>query len=264
MTALYNRVATVNIGGREFSYPPFSIEFVQEFKFKNPQSTTLKLYNPAPDTIGVFEAKKKGQGKVYPNVTVSAGYKEDSGTVVLGEAFAYTVVQEGLDRILEVKISDKATKWSTAILNKSYKNVSAEFIVRDICKTLSITPGEINLGIGKFYEAIVFGRFKDSIQKLTRETNSEFFFKNGLLTIVPSNPKVKTIVSLDSGSGLLERPQKTSDGYKIKTLFLYNLNLSDVVQINSKEVNVRASITKVNRTFSTFGDAYCEFEVVPV
>ncbi|EPG73702.1 hypothetical protein LEP1GSC058_3102 [Leptospira fainei serovar Hurstbridge str. BUT 6] len=264
MTALYNRAATVNIGGREFSYPPFSIEFVQELKFKNPQSTTLKLYNPSPDTVGVFDAKKKGQGRIYPNVTVSAGYKEDYGTVVFGEAFAYTVVQEGLNRILEVKISDKTKDWGTAILNKSYKNVNAESIIRDVCKTLSIAPGEINLGIGKFYESIVLRSFRDSIQKLAKDTNSDFFFKNGLLTIVPSNPSVKTITKLDPSSGLLERPQKTSNGFKIKTLFLYNLTLANVVQINSKEVNVRARITKVNRTFSTFGDAYCEFEVVPI
>ncbi|TGK18036.1 hypothetical protein EHO61_11295 [Leptospira fluminis] len=264
MTALYNRVATVSVADRSFSFPPFSIEFTQEIKFKGPQSATLKLYNPAPETVGVFDAKPKGGGKVFPTVTVSAGYKEDSGTVILGEAFAYTLTREAQDRILEIKISDAATRWGTAMINKSYKNSSAEAIVRDICKTLNLTPGEITLGVGKFYESIVLRGFRESIAKISRDTNSDFFFKNGLLTIIPSNPNVTSIVSLDPASGLLERPEKTSYGYKIKTLFLYNLILGSVVQIKSEEVNVRAKICKVNRTFSTFGDAYCEFEVEPI
>ncbi|PJZ49217.1 phage protein [Leptospira saintgironsiae] len=263
MSKLFNRVAKVNIGGREFSYPPFSIEFTQEQKIGNLQSATLKLYNPAPETVRVFEAKKKGGGKIFPKVTVSAGYKEDSGTVVLGEAINYSVSQSGLDRVLEVQISDSTTKWSTAIVNKSYKKSSASSIIKDACKTVGIDPGEIELGEDKTYESMTIRGFNESIRKIALDTKSEFYFRNGLLTLQPKTSKKKKVTLLNSSSGLLDKPEKTAKGYKIKTLFLYALSVGMIVKIESKEVNITAKIVKGVKNFSTFGDAGCEFEVIP-
>ncbi|PJZ24401.1 hypothetical protein CH352_14420 [Leptospira hartskeerlii] len=263
MSTLFNRVAKVNIGGREFSYPPFSIEFTQEQKIGNLQSATLKLYNPSPETIQVFEAKKKGSGKIFPKVTVSAGYKEDSGTVVLGEAINYSVSQNGVERILEVKISDSTTKWSTAIVNKSYKKSSAVSVIKDACKSIGIDPGEIELGENKTYDSITVRGFSDSIRKIAADTKSEFYFRNGLLTLQPKNSKKKQVTLLNSYSGLLDKPEKTAKGYKIKTLFLYSLCVGMIVKIESKDVNLTAKIVKGTKNFSTFGDANCEFEVIP-
>ena len=84
---LYKRVATVNAGGREFYYPPFSISFTQDVKINTLSQTELKLYNPSPDTIKIFEAIKKGNSYTYPRVTIEAGYEDENGTCVLGEAF---------------------------------------------------------------------------------------------------------------------------------------------------------------------------------
>ncbi|TGK04167.1 hypothetical protein EHQ53_03195 [Leptospira langatensis] len=264
MSQLFNRVAKVSIAQREFSYPPFSIEFTQEQKIGNLQSATLKLYNPSPETIQAFEPQKKGAGKVFPKVTVNAGYKEESGTVILGEAIGFKVSLDGVDRVLEVNISDSATKWGTAIINKSYKKMKASAVIKDACKAAGITTGSVELGTDKTYDSITLGKFASSIGKIASDTESEYYFANGQLTVQPKNPKKSKAIVLNSSSGLLGKPEKTAKGYKIKTLFLYNLRIGMIVKIEFQDMNMTAKIVKGKKDFSTFGEASCEFEVMPI
>lgn len=262
MSDLYNRVAEVRIEQRVFNYPPFSIEFDQTFKIGVPTTTMLKLYNPSPDTIKACEAKGSGASKSYPQVTISAGYVDDNGTCVIGSIYDYEVKKQGPDRILECKITDKTLSWQTAIINKTYIKTTASVILRDMLSTLGITA-DISLGSDKTYQTFTATTFRAAVQKIIKDTNSEYYFKNGTFyTQAKTKKNTLNVYRLTPTSGLLEVPKKTQRGWNFKTLFFYKLNVSDYVRLTTEKVDATLKIISGKKTFSTFGVAVCEWEGV--
>lgn len=260
MALLYNRVASANIGNRLFTFPPFDIEFDQTLKINKVTSTNLKLYNPAPDTIKACEKKGRGAGTTYPIAIVEAGYEEESGTCVIGEIFDYKVNRKGVDNILELKISDKTLQWQNAIINTTYRKMAAINILNGILAQVGIVGNIQSLGVNKFYETFTATTFKSAITKIVKDTNSEFFFKNGTITIQPKTFASKRVLLLTPQTGLVETPQKTQRGYKFKTLFFFQLNVGDYVKLQTNSIDAILKITNGKKKFSTFGKAGCEWE----
>ena len=157
MSDLYKRIASVKIGNRVFTFPPFSVEFDQTIKIGVPTTTTLKLYNPASDTIRACEATGAGLAKKYPQVTIDAGYEEEHGTCVIGSVYKYEVKKQGADRVLECSISDQTMNWQNAIINKTWKRTSGSVILKDMLASLGITAS-VSLGTDKTY--VTFTAFR--------------------------------------------------------------------------------------------------------
>lgn len=260
MAELYKRIAEVRIGSRVFSYPPFSIEFDQTIKIGTPTTTILKLYNPNPDTIKACETKGSGASKQYPQVTIKAGYENESGTCVIGYIYDYEVKKTGADRVLECKISDQTLAWQTAVINKTYRQTLGSAIIRDILSTVGITA-EVSLGSDKQYPTFTATTFRSAVTKIIKDTNSEYYFKNGTFTAQPKTKKnTLNVYSITPQTGLLEVPKKTQAGWAFKSLFLFKLNAGDYVKLTTEKVDAVLKLTSGKKQFSTFGDAVCEWE----
>jgi len=264
MSRLYNRVAQLNVNGREFNYPPFSIEFEQNVAVGSLSSATVKLYNPAPDTIKAAEGIKEGRSFTYPYLTVDAGYSDNFGTCIIGEISDYKVSQSGADKILEMKVSDKTKDWANALINKTWKNTRANVIIRSMLATIDIDIGDINLGDNKLYTNLSVMYLRDGLKKIMKDTLSEYNFNSGVIEINPKTPTLKKVIQLTYTSGLIGKPEKTQSGLKFKTLFMYQLNSGSIVNIVTNTINKNFKIKKGVKKFSTFGDSYCEWEAVEI
>lgn len=263
-TNLYNRIANINIGGRVFTYPPFSVEFDQSFEIGRITTSTVKLYNPSPDTVKVSEAKKSGTTYTFPKITVNAGYVDSNGTCIVGEISKYKVTTSGPDRILELTVNDATETWANAIINKSWSNTKASVILKDILATVNVSSTAIELENDLTFKKLTVWTFRDGLQKITQATGSEYYFINGVLTIGKKTPKQKTVFNLTPQSGLISRPEKIQGGIKFKTLFFYQIGPGTVVKIVSAEYDKSFKVVRGKKRFSTFGDANCEFEAVEV
>ena len=273
MSTMFNRVAKVTISpplggvGRTFDCPPFFIEFDQKLNINGTTTTTLKIFNPNSDTIEASTASIINGNLRGANVSINAGYFNASGTCCVGEAYSRTIKRQGTDIVLTLEISDTPYKFSTALVAKSWNNQLVSQIISDACQSVGIAIGTIDLGADqtlKNYSAK--SSFSSVIRKLCNQTKSQFYFKNGLLNIDPLRPKNKVVAQyLDETSGLIGNPEtKISNMIKsmsFQTLFFYNLNLGDYVQINSQ--NFRNTIGRIitgNKKFSMSGQCQCEFE----
>ena len=265
MSQLYKRVATVNIGGREFKSPPFSIEFEQKVVIGALTMTELRLYNPNKDTIKSAEGKKIGNYTDGPQVTIDAGYEDDHGTCTLGKSASYEVKQNKADTILTMKIYDETSKWANSVIATTYKNQSASGLIRSMASMVGISTDSIKVGTDKTYPTFTAMYFRDALCKLCNDTGSEFFFQNGVLTVQSkTTPGTANAILLNSGTGLIGVPEKSQIGIKFKTLFLYKLMGGSIVKIESKNYNSAFKIISGKKTFSTFGKSECEFEARPI
>lgn len=262
MSDLYKRIASVKIGNRVFTFPPFSVEFDQTIKIGVPTTTTLKLYNPAPDTIKACEATGAGLAKKYPQVTIDAGYEEEHGTCVIGSVYKYEVKKQGADRVLECNISDQTMNWQNAIINKTWKKTSGSVILKDMLASLGITAS-VSLGTDKTYVTFTATTFRSAVQKIITDTKSEYIFKNGTFEATPKTKKNTTnVYLLTPETGLLDVPKKTTTGWQFKTLFFYKLNGGDYVKLKTSTIDAILKIVSGKKSFSTFGDAVGEWEGV--
>ena len=264
MSKLFDRVCTINISGKEFKSPPFSIEFTQTAKIGTLMANVLKLYNPSNDTIKLFESKKVAGRTVYPKVLIEAGYKEQNGTCTIGEVTDFKVQYGPPDRIIEAKIGDISSAWINGYVNQTNNNMSAQFILRSIFLVTGVQASAIELGQNKTYPTITIRKLSDAIRQICRDTKSEFTFKNGLIRISPIIPRLKKAKLLSPTTGLVGKPEKLPQGYKINTLFIYDIEVGDYVLIQSDELNAPFKVTSYKKTFSSFGNAGCEFEVIKI
>lgn len=268
MAELFNRVCTMTIGddpGRKFEGPPFSIDFEQKLAAKVPNATTAHLYNPNDDTVAAATPKKVGNVIKNPQIIIDAGYENEHGVCVLGQIYATEIKRQGPNRILELKISDFTSKWIYAIINQTFVKMSATKIINSILGIAGIASDNVEVGKEKVYQSFTASTLSWALTQICRDTESDFFFKAGIITIQPKAPKgMKTATRLNSSTGLLNRPEKTSRGIKFQTLFMYDLTGGSLVQIESKNINGVYSIFNGSKKFSSYSNSECEFEAAPI
>jgi hypothetical protein len=261
--ALFRKVCELNIGGSLFTYPPFSIEFEQSFSMSSASVTKARLYNPAPTTIRKAEGKKKGDTREFAAVEIKAGFENDFGTVLTGEISDYRVYRQGVDTVLELTIGDLTGTLSNADVGKTYKNQTMGNVITDMIKTVG-AKGQVTLSGDKTMKAFTAGGFKYSFENLVSEAGAQYYIKDGVI-MVESKPVKKSIAFISPESGLVGGIEKSLEGYKFNTLFLYKVQGGSVVQIKDNFFDKTfVQITEAKKKFSTFGQSECEFKAVEV
>ncbi len=268
-TPLYKRYCEFNINNRMLTSPPFALEFETEFSTKSSNQTTAIIYNPADDTVAACERK----GSSYPKIIIDAGYEADYGTCVMGEIIKFEIKRQK-DRVLKLLITDKTSLWLNAKVNKSWKGaIDARSIITQIFSEFGITPGKIDLGVEKIYSrGVSFAGLplSTAMKKLEQDTKSDFFFKNGQANFLKESGSIGAAFYLSPLTGLLSAEKfestrksgKTSKGYNVRTLFLYQIGVGSLVQIDGKQANGLFKVTKGKHKFSSRASSGSEFEVI--
>ena len=254
---LFKRYCEFNIAGRVLTSPPFTLEFKTEFSVTSSNQTTAVMYNPSDATIEACE-KKKGQNAL---IIIDAGYVEDYGTCVTGEIIKYEV-EKGIDKILTMTIADKTSLWASAVVNKSWKGeISAEDVIKNILDEYGITPAKIDLGVNKIYSrGISFSGtpLRSAMKRLESDVKANFFFKNGLAYFLKEQSGTSSAFYLSPTTGLLSA-KKTDKGFRIKTLFLYQIGAGSLVEIDGKGL---FKVVAGEHRFASRGTAESEFDVI--
>lgn len=258
MSKLNMRYGELNLGGRVFMVPPMHIEFVEEFSIYTKSTATIKIFNPSKETVAAAQKKN------VP-IVMSAGYVEDYGTCFTGEIFKQEF-KSGSTTELTLEVSDKTSLWSGAVVNRSWRGpVSAETVIKDLLTQHALT-GRIELTDNINYpRGISFAGKSLSLclKQLAKDTKSELFFRNGTILFMAPKKGYQQGYLLSASSGLLSY-EKITTGYKIKTLFLYQLGAGSLAKLALDDGNIDIKVTKGTKTFSAYGDAGIEFEAVQI
>lgn len=266
---LFGRVASLEIlpktgSGKEFTYPPFDIEFETNIGPMN--LTTVTLYNVNEDTMNLIGAKAKGSGVQYPSAFLNAGYKDENGLVVSGEVIRPKLKQEGTNRILEFQISANAGSWSSSYIMKTYSKLPAMTVILDILDRGNIKPGRINITDNKIVNFSANTSLGDCIRRFCGLTKTQYWFQDGLLHIDSLQPQKKpSAIFLDDSSGLIGAPEKGQKTWKIKSLFRHKFKQNMIVSVKGGSLDADCRILKGKHVFSTLqSECYSELEVMPL
>ncbi len=257
---LFYRTCRVNLNGRVLTYPKLTIEFETRFATRGVQTGTLKIYNPSEETIAACE---KQRGKSNPFVFIEAGYREDSGTCFIGEMQNFEHKKDK-EETIEIKISDTTRLWTTARINQSFTGpINASQVIQSVLSSLDL-KASIHLKIDKEYEnGISFSN--TSLQKamgmLSRDTESDFFFRSGRATFLPQYQGVGRAIVLDKNTGLIKANKTGKHSYKIRSLFLYYIDAGSWVSLYN---DILLRVHSGKKVFSSFSDSYIEFDAVRV
>lgn len=266
MIALFQRQISVEIlplqGLSRTFANPFHISFETEFDRFN--SSTVRLFNPNKQTIAATESQKSGRGRKYPQLNLTAGYKDEHGMVVSGEIYESKTKKEGPDNILEMKVSEKAGSWGATQIMKNYYRLNVSLILPDIISRAKLELGLFQLGsdvrVSHYSRTL-----KNSIENLCKLSESEYYWENGKINIQPLSPSSKNaVILLDYSSGLIGHPEKDNGQWKVRSLFRHKLKKNVSVRVSSAEFDGQLRITKGKHKFSNFeSDSYTEFLGVP-
>jgi len=267
MAQLFRKYAKLQIGNRQFTYPPVDIEFDQKISVQSIPMTEVKLYNPNEDTISMISKfNNYGYG---PQITIDAGYEELHGVCANGYVAKYDVKKESVDKILTFHVADQTLTIGFQI-NKTYKNQSAETILKDMFSKVGIKNDIITLGKTKIYASFTAMEFNSSLINILKDTNSMYFCENGVMSIYPGIP-VKTtqfVYLLSPDTGLVNIPEKSlvggMSGIKFQTLFLYNLHAGSVFKMQSSHMKGTFKIWSGKKRFSSFQKSECEYEAITI
>ena len=236
MSLLFNRIAIVNVDGREFKSPPFSIEFEVEFKENGIGASKLKLYNPAPETVDKCKPSKKE--KVL--VSIDAGYVDEYGRVYLGEIFEVKESFKRPDRVLEIGLVDVSSSWVKFSINQQF--------------------------------TIYINTFENGVRELSKLTDSNYYVKYGALQFDKEDKQIEKAYVLNSQSGLIGSPElivkndkkKKQERYKIRALFNYRIqNRSTlIVETGKDQKEMKLKVLCGKHTFSSFGNSFTEVEAI--
>ena len=264
----WKRYISFTIGKREYK-APFVLKFNTEFSMKGRGNTRAYIYNPSEETIENV-VPRQGENQT---IKIDAGYEEDHGICVIGEISSYKVTTSGLERVLELVVSDSATSLSTIKINQSWnKGVKASTVVKDIIARSGIGTGKIETETDKAYPRglSLNTTLHNALNQMMRDTGSDYFLRNGKLYFQSKKDQgIKTGILLNSATGLIDRPEilavkkdgKFVNQGSIKSLFNYRIGPSEHIRVESENFTGNCKVIKGSHSFAD-DEAYTVMEVV--
>ena len=275
--SFFNRVCRVTVAERVIEYDPtkgktMSIEFEHRQVLEKFNTTTLRIFNPAPATIKAFEPTSDNTTgeEIRANIVIEAGYQDALREVISGQVTEFTVEKEGNDRVLEAELSDNF-RFVGSTVGKSLKKVKASAVLRALG---GVAAKYIEVAEDKYYERLTVLGASEMVRKLARATKSTFYFRNGRLRVIPNALQPGTVDwAVDFNTGLVKTPKRfgrdetskkrqPEKGYLLNTLFAPNRGVGDTVSFPIPTGATSSGvIIEAEKSFSTFGDAGAEFRV---
>lgn len=256
--------ALLSIADRVLEYPELVYEFETNFSTDSDGNTgNIKLYNLSEETIALF---KKGQ-----LFTLSAGYRDDLGIILLGVIVSATTTWEGTEKITTAVIGDCTDRWLNVTINKTWRaGIKASEVAKDVVANLGLgtdgisIPKDITYSRGKTFSCTC----KRALEELARDLGLKLHFTGGKLYLKPTEKGLTEVVVLNSDSGLMGSPEKVETDRekpgkrcKVQSLLNYRLRSDAVVKIESKTIQGLWRIDKGKHVLNG-DDFHTEMEVV--
>lgn len=258
---LFMRVCDVTINGRKLSYPPLLIDFEIEFSDRAPSCGKVTIAYPSKDTVSACEK----QGSTAPQIIINAGHKADNGTVFSGEIVKF--IENKTTGILNLTIADKTSLWSSAMVNVSWSGmISARDAATQILSSFGVVSAEMIFDNEHVYtDGLSFSgvSLSSAMQKIAKDTQTRFTFKNGQASFLPDSQGGGTAVLLSYETGLLEAT-KIPNGLKVKSLFMHKIQGGGLVVVENDTGRTNLKVKKGKHVFSCTGSANCDFEGIAI
>ena len=281
---MFNRTYRLLVGnagkkGLEIA-PPFHIEFdVEKTAKEDPNKCQVKIYNLKPDTRRALE---------QPDVmaVLYAGYGADAVLLAAGAVIECLTAFDGQNVVTALELADGWVELRDCYVSLGYAGgVSAHAVIREIARQMGLVL-EMAATLPDHVWQHGFshhGAARIALGKATAAAGLAWSIQNQVLRVVKQHgatPRRAVVLAADSGLvGFPERfaqaasgkaakgnaagaVEKKRYGWKVKSLLLPQVNPSDVLKLESKQVNGFFRVEKVKHSGGfDGGDWISEFEV---
>lgn len=236
------RETVLTVGGVTMKYPDFEIRFTIPFDDDpKPNVGEIAVYNLSKATVNQL---KKG----YP-VILTSGYQGNLGTILTGEVTAVKTIDDGLDSITTLTVSDSLEAWKTARVNNSYRpGTKASFILTDLIKLMGLKVGEMKPPRDPVYQRgrTVTGLAQQAMRDIAqKDCGAKLHIFNRSCYIRGPHEGKRTAFVLNSATGLIGSPtagEKEINGkkvliYEVVALLNHELYTDAIIKIESKVIN---------------------------
>jgi hypothetical protein len=227
-----------------------------------PNTASLSIYNLNEDHRKQIEAKP-----TVP-VSITAGYKDKSSLIFLGNLREVVSSREGADIITSISSGDGEKKKRTGKISKSYpKKTPIKTVIKDLAKAVGLGEGNLEKAIAtaKLKSTsdlllpggyVVKGNAARELTWLLYSSGLEWSIQNGALQILTKKASLQTTaIKLTPNTGLLGSPSQDSKGIlKAECLLIPYLDPGRLVVVESEFVNGQFRIENVNYSGDTFGE----------
>lgn len=244
---LFMRVVELYVDDRIFNGDDFTIMFDVPFSDSEDANVSeIKIYNLSEKTINLI---KNGS-----RIILNAGYREDSGTILLGVAKKVTTEWAGVDKITTIQVLDGDDTWFSVPVQKTYAaGTQAEDIIKDLSTMTGIQIGAFSLPVNYTYKSgkTIKGALSNVISSIAQDCGARSHVTRGKVYIRPQGEGNNIGFKLDSASGLVSSPaqlekevvdksneaKSTLIGWNVACLLNHRITTDSIIEISSRTAN---------------------------
>lgn len=247
----------------------YDLEF--EVKFDDDleaNEAEIKVYNLTQNTIKNLIVKKP--------ISITAGYKGDTGVIFRGYISKVKTKREGCDKITTIYALDSFDLQEKDLTDITYAAGStASQILKDLI-------GKTNLPIAVFEpkrdwtytdEQSISGGLMDSIRKYSEVCGISTYINQGKVYAQSVSKGINGYFNLSSDTGLIDSPEEFQEkitaedyedvvnGYTVKSLLQHRITTASVVNLQSREIRGEYRVRSGSHIFNE-SEAITEMELV--
>ena len=249
------------------------IDFEFEVNFDDDLSANeaeITIYNLSDSTVNKF--------KVNTSITITAGYKDDTGVIFTGNISKVRTKFDGVDRITTISAFDNVSPKDMKIDSLSYsKGTKASKILKDLLKKVPLPLVSFKIERDWTYkeETTVDGEVFENIKKYAEVCGISVYINKGKIYArsLKTGDNINFNVSADTG--LIGSPEEyeeettaedykdTIHGYTFKMLLQHRMTTAAIINLKSRNVSGRYRVKSGKHIFNE-SEFLTELKVIDV
>lgn len=225
-------------GGEGIKTGELRISFkVKKGDTESPNEAKIRVWNLSDNTLQ--RAKKE-----FDRVILQAGYQDNYGLIYSGNIIGKRVIREGgVDTILELTCGDGDDAYINAVMNKTLK---AGAQPKDVIQEVQGSFGEYDVQNGDIPDLggqslprgkVMFGMTRKYAREAAFTTDTSWSIQDGKMTMVKHDSYLPgEAVVLTASTGLIESPEQSNDGIKVKCLLNPKLRVNGRIKIDNESI----------------------------
>lgn len=266
---MFGRVAIIESNGVVINSEELDLEFEIPFDDDTEANEAkITVYNLSKTTVEALQYNMP--------ISVTAGYKNDTGVIFKGYISKVATKVTGLDKITEIYAIDSEDLKERDIVDVEFSaGTSASYILKNLIGRISLPLAVFNPKRDwKYKDSVkVDGGLMDNIKRYAEVCGVSVYISKGKIYARHLTEGDNLNFNVNAETGLIESPEEFEEeitaedykdivkGYKLKMLLQHRMNTAAIINLTSKNISGTYRVRSGKHVFNE-SEATTEIEVV--
>lgn len=265
----FGRIAKIETGAVTLNSDEIDFEFTVPFDDDTEANEAeITIYNLSNQTISGIKYNK--------NLTITAGYKEDTGVIFSGYVSKVKTRKEGIDKITTVYALDDMDLKERDLANVTYDGgTNASYILKDLIGKVHLPVAAFNPKRDWIYEdsVTVDGGLMDNIRKYAKVCGISVYINKGKIYARHLSEGNNLYFNVSADTGLIGSPEQNVETisaedyndevttYSCKMILQHRINTAGIINLSSQNFSGEFRVKSGKHTFNQ-SEAITEFTCI--